>query len=142
MSAQTLRNSMVPAPLVNAIPGSSTIPAPKPARISSSGTQQPIYDSHQPRRTSHNANKQAMNWSAWLSSNAIATSSRNSYNHADSQMDMLRAARMQSEAETKAREQRKKEMQKQIDVHMRMGGMHDRHREVLARMQNKVDKNI
>ncbi|KXS96313.1 hypothetical protein AC579_9183 [Pseudocercospora musae] len=142
MSAQDLRNSMMTTPLVNAIPGSSTFPAPKPVRLSSAGTQQPIYDSHQPRRTSHNANKQAMNWSAWRSSNAIVADSRLSYNNADSQMDMLRAARVQSEVEAKAREQRKKELQEQIDAHMRMGGMHDRHREVLSRMQNKVDKNI
>lgn len=142
MSAMDLNNSMTQAPLINAISGARAIPSPEPVRLSPNGARPPIYDSHQPRRASHNANKQAMNWSAWRSSNAMVTNSRTSYTTADSQMDMLRAARMQTETEAKAREQRKKDIQEQIDAHMRMGGMHDRHREILSRMQNKVDKNI
>ncbi|USW51794.1 hypothetical protein Slin15195_G051130 [Septoria linicola] len=99
----------------------------------------PMYDSHQPRRTSsHNVSKQAMNWNQWRDSTAQVGQQRDPILTSDSQMDMLRAARMQSESEKKMRDEQKKHMQEQMDQHMRMGGMHDAHRAALARMQSKV----
>ncbi|KAF2159868.1 hypothetical protein M409DRAFT_70758 [Zasmidium cellare ATCC 36951] len=113
---------------------------PKPVRLSTGGTA--LYDSHQPQRTStHNATKQAQNWSAWRSSNAIAQTSRTPYVVGDQQMDMLRAHRRQSEQDARAKEEREKKKQERIDAHMRMGGMNEAHRNILSKMQMEANRN-
>lgn len=125
---------------------SAMIPPPintTPIRLSSVGPNQPMYDSHQPRQiSSHNANKQAMHWNQWRNSNLVSTTQREPIFQTDSQMDMLRAARMQSEAEARARQQQRAAIQEQMDQHMRMGGMHDAHRAALARMQGQANRNV
>jgi hypothetical protein len=114
---------------------------PKPARISALNPNAPLYDSHRPHRiASHDSTKQAMNWSQWRSSTNPHTGQRPPYVNTDSQMDMLRAVRMQSEQEARAREREKKALQEQMDAHMRMGGMHDAHRAALAKMQGQANK--
>lgn len=127
-----------PPPLLHRL---SSAKETKPLRMSSTGASKPLYDSHQPRRaSSHNANKQAMNWSMWRSSNAVANTSRQPIMNTDSQMDMLRAARIQSDNEARAKEEQRKARQDQIDAHMRMGGMNDAHRAAIARMQGEANR--
>jgi hypothetical protein len=112
---------------------------PKPVRLSTTGPA--LYDSHQPQRaSSHNANKQAQNWSAWRSSNAVATTSRTPYVVGDQQMDMLRAHRRQSELDARAKELHAKQKQEKIDVHMRMGGMNEAHRAYMKKMQQQANE--
>lgn len=99
----------------------------------------PLYDSHQPRRaSSHNVVKQALNWNQWRDSTAQAGAQRSPIVTSDAHGDMLRAARIQAEAEAKRKELLLKRKQEQMDQHMRMGGLHDAHRAALARMQRKV----
>ncbi|KAK4501203.1 hypothetical protein PRZ48_007010 [Zasmidium cellare] len=113
---------------------------PKPVRLSTTGPA--LYDSHQPQRaSSHNATKQAQNWSAWRTSQITTQASRNPYVVGDQQMDMLRAHRRQSEQDARAKEEREKKKQERMDVHMRMGGMNEAHRAVLSRMQGQANKN-
>lgn len=112
---------------------------PKPVRLSTAGPA--LYDSHQPQRaSSHNANKQAQNWSAWRSSNAVATTSRTPYVVGDQQMDMLRAHRRQSELDARAKEMHAKQKQEKIDAHMRMGGMNEAHRAYMKKMQKEANE--
>jgi hypothetical protein len=99
-----------------------------------------MVDTHQPRRqSSHNFNKQAQNWSAWRSSTALDVMQQDPAITHNSQMDMLRAARNQAEAEAKQRQLEQQARQAQIDAHMRMGGMNDAHRAAMARMQGKAN---
>lgn len=99
-----------------------------------------MMDTHQPRRmSSHNFTKQAMNWNAWRSSTALDAMAQEPVIAHDSQMDMLRAMRVQSEAEAKQRQQEAQVKQAQMDAHMRMGGMDGAHRAALARMQGKAN---
>lgn len=112
-------------------------PASPPQALRMSGG---LVDTHQPRRmSSHNFAKQAMNWSAWRSSTALDTVQQEPVMAYNSQMDMLRAMRVQSEAEAKQRQQEQQARQAQMDAHMRMGGMNDAHRAALARMQGKAN---
>lgn len=112
-------------------------PASPPQALRMSGG---LVDTHQPRRmSSHNFAKQAMNWSAWRSSTALDTVQQEPVMAYNSQMDMLRAMRVQSEAEAKQRQQEQQLRQAQMDAHMRMGGMNDAHRAALARMQGKAN---
>lgn len=112
---------------------------PKPVRLSSQGPA--VYDSHQPRRaSSHNATKQAQNWSAWRSSNAIAQNSRHHFVTGDNQIDMLRAAYHQDQREKTTAQQRQQAKQEKIDQAMRMGAMNDAHRNALAKMQANANK--
>lgn len=97
-------------------------------------------DTHQPRRmSSHNFNKQAMNWSAWRSSTALDQTQQEPVINHNSQMEMLRHARAQAEAEAKQRQLEQQSRQAQMDAHMRMGGMNDAHRAAMARMQGKAN---
>lgn len=99
-----------------------------------------MVDTHQPRRmSSHNFNKQAMNWSAWRSSTALDVMQQDPAITHNSQMDMLRAARAQADAEAKQRQLEQQARQAQMDAHMRMGGMNDAHRAAMARMQGKAN---
>ncbi|CAK3936870.1 Hypothetical predicted protein [Lecanosticta acicola] len=143
--SQTISHLNMPTPAASPPPPFQRSPSglsmTKPIRMSSAGPSKPIYDSHQPHRTSsHNANKQAQNWSMWRSSNAVANTSRQPILYSDSQMEMLRAARMQRENEARAKEEQKRAKQEQIDAHMRMGGMNDAHRAAIARMQGEANK--
>ncbi|KAM3417633.1 hypothetical protein BST61_g5869 [Cercospora zeina] len=99
----------------------------------------PTYDSHQPQGySSHDASKQAMHWSQWRNSATQGDQQRAPVVSSDNQMDMLRAARMQAEVEKRMREGRRRQVQAQMDQHMRMGGMNDVHQAALLRMQSQV----
>ncbi|KAF2212068.1 hypothetical protein CERZMDRAFT_90831 [Cercospora zeae-maydis SCOH1-5] len=99
----------------------------------------PIYDSHQPQGcSSHDASKQAMHWSQWRNSTTQGDQQRAPVVNSDNQMDMLRAARMQAEVEKKMREDHRRQVQAQMDQHMRMGGMNDAHQAALLRMQSQI----
>ncbi|PPJ50736.1 hypothetical protein CBER1_08104 [Cercospora berteroae] len=99
----------------------------------------PIYDSHQPQEYSnHDASKQATNWSQWRNSAIQVDQQHAPVVNTENQMDMLRAARMQAEVEKKMRDDHKRQMQAQMDQHMRMGGMNDAHQAALLRMQSRV----
>nr|GFD50286.1 hypothetical protein [Tanacetum cinerariifolium] len=60
-----------------------------------------------------------MNWNQWRTSTAQAGQHRDPITTSDSQIDMLRAARLQNEAEKKMREEKRKLIQEQMDQHMR-----------------------
>lgn len=114
-----------------------------PVRMSSSGSHAapaPIYDSHQPRAhaSAYQPTKAAQNWSQWRSSTAVASTARSPILETDSQMDMLRAYRAQTESQVKRRESERKRVQERMDAHMRMGGMNDAHRAALRKMQEKA----
>ena len=126
-------NRMTPLP-------QTTWPKPTPARMNST-SQNVIFDSHQPKRTStYDQAKQGQNWSIWQSQKATVDPARNEVLNGDVQIQLLRQKRQQTEFEAQRRAQEQKAMQEQIDSHMRMGGMHDAHRSALSRMQSKANK--
>jgi hypothetical protein len=105
---------------------------------------------HPPRRAStHDSNKAAANWSQWrastqqdahLSTNNFSSSSHNLHvQHSEQQLEMLRQQRDQVEYEKEMRRREQAERQAEKDRVMRMGGLHDKHRAALARMQGTVD---